>query len=127
LGRRSVNVRFGLGSWFDALPDELCGQLDLVVANPPYIADDDPEIETQVRDFEPSGALFAGPDGLDAIRQIVADAPAWLAPGGWLLIEIGHRQGNAVLDLLRSAGLVSESVEPDLTGRDRFAVARRPA
>lgn len=126
VGRRSVNARFGSGSWFDALPGELRGALHLVVANPPYIADDDPDVERGVRDWEPAAALFAGADGLDAVRQIVADAQSWLAPGGWLLIEIGHRQGPAVTELLLGAALHEVTVEPDLTGRDRFALARRP-
>lgn len=124
LGRRSVNVRFGLGAWFDALPTELRGGVHVVVANPPYIAEDDPEIEVGVLAHEPPGALFAGADGLDAIRQIAADAGSWLAPGGWLLLEIGHRQGPAVADLLAASDLGEVSIERDLTGRDRFAIAR---
>jgi release factor glutamine methyltransferase len=124
VGRRSVNARFAHGSWFDALPIELRGQLHVVVANPPYIADDDPEVERGVREWEPMNALFAGADGLDDIRQIVADASSWLAPGGWLLLEIGHRQGPAVVDLMRAAGLDDVTIEHDLTGRQRFAVGR---
>jgi release factor glutamine methyltransferase len=126
LGRRAVNVRFGEGSWFAALATDLRGRLDLIVTNPPYIAAGDMEVEPSVRDWEPSGALFAGDDGLDAIRAIAAEAPQWLAPDGWLLIEIGHRQGDAVTQLLLDAGLVEISIEHDLAGRQRFAVARQP-
>jgi release factor glutamine methyltransferase len=126
LGRRAVNVRFGLGSWFAALPHEVRGTLDLVVANPPYIADGDPELEAAVLDWEPADALFAGADGLDAIRVIAADAVSWLRPGGWLLLEIGHRQGAAVIAVLTGAGLSEVVVLPDLVGRDRFAVSRVP-
>jgi release factor glutamine methyltransferase len=125
LGRRSVNVRFADGSWFDALPVELRGQLNVVVANPPYIAAGDPDVEQGVREWEPSTALFAGADGLDAIRQIVAGAPVWLAPGGWLLIEIGHQQGPAVEGLMRGVDLRDVTIEHDLSGRPRFAVGRR--
>jgi release factor glutamine methyltransferase len=124
LGRRAVNVRFGTGSWFAALPDDLRGRLDLVVSNPPYIATGDPEVEATVREWEPADALFAGADGLDAIRAIVDDAPAWLAAGGWLLLEIGHAQGDAVALLARDAGFIDVSIERDLVGRRRFAVAR---
>jgi release factor glutamine methyltransferase len=124
LGRRAVNVRFGTGSWFAALPDDLRGRLDLVVSNPPYIATGDPEVEATVREWEPADALFAGADGLDAIRAIVGDAPAWLAAGGWLLLEIGHAQGDAVALLARDAGFIDVSIERDLVGRRRFAVAR---
>jgi release factor glutamine methyltransferase len=124
LGRRAVNVRFGAGSWFDALPTDMHGRLHVIVANPPYIADDDPEVEQGVREHEPPGALFAGADGLDAVRQIVAQAGQWLAPGGWVLLEIGHRQGDGVAALMRAAGLTDVSIERDLSGRDRFAVCR---
>ncbi|MBI5089749.1 MAG: peptide chain release factor N(5)-glutamine methyltransferase, partial [Actinobacteria bacterium] len=125
LGRRAVNVRFGSGSWFAALPDDLRGRLGLIVANPPYIGIDDAEVEAAVRLWEPPDALFAGDDGLDAVRVIVDEAPAWLAPGGWLLLEIGHAQGDRVERLLRDAGFVDVAVERDLAGRHRFGVARR--
>lgn len=126
LGRRSVNVRFAQGSWFDALPHELRGALDLVVANPPYIAEGDPAVESSVRDWEPHTALFAGADGLAAVREIALGAPQWLGPGGTLLLEIGHDQRDAVTQALLAAGLVDVEVLADLAGRDRFAVARAP-
>jgi release factor glutamine methyltransferase len=125
LGRRAANVRLAHGSWYDALPDEQRGQFDLVVSNPPYIATDD-EVDPAVRQWEPDGALFAGADGLDALRLIIGDAPAWLAPGGWLVAEIGAAQGRAVVALARAAGLVEAEVRPDLSGRDRILAARRP-
>ena len=96
IGRAAANVRLATGDWFDALPEELCGRLALVVSNPPYVRDDDPELEPIVRDWEPVGALFGGSDGLDAIRHLVAEAPRWLRPGGWLVIEIGSGQGERV-------------------------------
>jgi methylase of polypeptide subunit release factors len=74
IGPAGVNVRVALGSWFDALPPGT--RLDVAVANPPYVAEASPELADDVRDWEPHEALFAGPDGLDAIRTIVADAPA---------------------------------------------------
>jgi release factor glutamine methyltransferase len=124
VGRRAVNVRFGVGSWFDALPDELRRGVHLIVANPPYIAIDDPEVEATVSDWEPADALFAGADGLDAVRHIAAHAAEWLTPDGWLLLEIGHRQGPDVASLLTAAGLDQVAIHQDLTGRDRFAAAR---
>lgn len=126
IGRPGANVRIAHGSWFKALPAELCGRLGLVVANPPYIADDDPDVEPAVEEWEPPGALFAGRDGLDAIRWIIAAAPDWLQPGGWLVLEIGHQQGHAARTLLGAAGLVDVEVRPDLAGHDRIALARRP-
>ena len=125
LGRAAANVRFAQGSWFDALPVEFRGRFDVIVANPPYIAVDDPEVEASVREWEPREALFAGTDGLDDIRLIVAGAREWLKPNGWLVIEFGHRQGAAVKELAEKAGFVDVKVHPDLAGRDRFLTAHR--
>jgi release factor glutamine methyltransferase len=124
LGRRGRNVRIATGSWFDALPAGT--RLDLAVANPPYIADESPDVEPAVRAWEPSAALFAGPDGLDAIRAIVGDAPRWIRTGGWLVLEIGADQGRAVAALLDAAGFGAVEVRPDLAGKDRVAVAKLP-
>ena len=124
LGRRGRHVRIALGSWFDALPAGTT--LDLAVANPPYVADDSPAVEAAVREWEPAEALFAGPDGLDAVTSIVGAAPRWIRPGGWLVLEIGAEQGPAVSALLDTAGYESVEVRPDLAGRDRVAVARCP-
>jgi release factor glutamine methyltransferase len=126
IGRAAANVRVAEGSWFDALPAEVEGRLDLVVSNPPYIAVDDPEVEPSVREWEPHLALFAGDDGLDAYRQIVAAAPRWLAPNGWLVLEIGHTQTDAVIGLMSDAGLAEVAVHPDLAGHPRVATARAP-
>jgi release factor glutamine methyltransferase len=127
IGRAAACVRLGEGSWFTALPAELRGAVDLVVSNPPYIADDDPAVEAIVRDWEPASALFAGADGLDHVRAIAADAAEWLRPGGVLMLEIGATQASPVHDLLRAAGLVDVRVLPDLAGRDRFAQAVCPS
>jgi release factor glutamine methyltransferase len=122
LGRRAANVRIATGPWFEALPAGTV--LDLAVSNPPYIAEGSPNVDASVRDWEPHTALFAGPDGLDAIRAIVAAAPAWVRPGGWLVLEIGADQGDIVEALLVGTGLDSVEILPDLAGRDRVAVAR---
>jgi release factor glutamine methyltransferase len=124
LGRRGRNVRIAAGSWFDALPEGTT--FDLVVSNPPYIADDSPEVESAVREWEPAAALFAGRDGLDAIRAIVADAQRWVRPGGWLVLEIGADQGPDVGGLLDAAGYRAVEIRPDVAGRDRVAIAQVP-
>lgn len=126
LGRAAANVRVAEGSWFDALPDELRGRLDVVVANPPYIAEGDPEVGAEVTEWEPATALYAGADGLADIRAIVAAASGWLRPGGSLVLEIGHRQGPAVAQILTAGGLVDVEIRQDLAGLDRIAVATRP-
>ena len=120
VGRGAANVRIAQGSWFDALPDELRGRVNVIVSNPPYVADDDPEVEESVREWEPAGALFAGSDGLRDIEVIVQGASEWLAPGGALIVEIGHRQGDAVTALARAVGFHDVEIEADLAHRPRF-------
>ncbi len=125
IGRAASNVRIGAGSWFDALPaDE---RFDVIVSNPPYVADGSPMLDPSVLDWEPAGALFAGADGLDEIRVLVAGAPSRLRPGGWLVLEIGTDQGDAVASLLRDHGYADAVIRPDLAGHDRIAVGRTPA
>jgi release factor glutamine methyltransferase len=126
LGRAATNVRVCHGSWFDALPVDVRGDIDVVVSNPPYIADGDPEVAESVLEYEPLTALFAGDDGLDDVRTIARDARDWLRSGGWLVMEIGYRQGDAVKALLECFGYVDVTIGNDLTGRPRIAEARNP-
>jgi release factor glutamine methyltransferase len=113
------------GDWWHALPAGL-PPFDAVVSNPPYVADDDPHLRDPALRHEPIGALASGPRGLDAIEAIVAGAPAWLADGGWLLLEHGHDQGEAVCERLRRAGFEAVATLADLEGRDRIGIGRRP-
>lgn len=124
IGRKGVNVRIAEGEWFDALPPDVT--LDVAVANPPYVADDSPLVEESVRTWEPHRALFAGRDGLDDLRVIVAAAPARLRRGGWLVLEIGADQGAAVRALLSESGFTDVEIRPDLAGHDRVALGRTP-
>jgi release factor glutamine methyltransferase len=126
IGRAAANVRVAEGDWFDALPADLAGAFDVVVSNPPYVADDDADLDAVVREWEPGEALFAGPDGLEHLRRLIAEAPSWLRPGGWLVLEIGASQGAAVSRLLDDAGFDQVEILPDAAGRDRVAVGRRP-
>lgn len=126
LGMAGSRVRVAAGTWFDALPVELAGTVDLLVANPPYVASDE-DLDPSVADWEPAEALVAGPTGLEDLAAIVAGASRWLAPGGALVVEIGATQGAAVADLAALAGLEGVAVVPDLAGLDRAVVARRPA
>lgn len=93
------------------------GRFDLVLANPPYV-EDAAELDTSVRAFEPAGALFSGPEGLDDYRILVPQLPGLLAPGGMAMVEIGWRQAEAVAGIGASAGMFSR-VHRDLGGRDR--------
>ena len=123
IGRNGANVRIAAGDWFAALPAELAGTVDVLVANPPYVAEGDVDVEDVVSRHEPHIALFSGNDGLDAIRAIAAGVRHWLRPGGVLVLEIGHQQGVAVRDVLAAHGLRDVLIRGDLTGRDRIAVA----
>ena len=124
LGRRGGTVRLVEGSWFDALPSALRGQVGVVASNPPYVPDD-AELPAEVEDGEPTEALRSGEDGLADIRAIVAGAAEWLAPGGALVVEHGDDQGPATRALASSAGFDQVRTGTDLAGRDRFLVARR--
>jgi len=126
LGRAAANVRLSHGSWFDALPVDVRGEIDVVVSNPPYIADGDPEVAESVLEYEPHTALFAGDNGLDDVRTIARDARDWLRSGGWLVMEIGYQQGDAVKALLEGFGYTDVAIANDLTGRPRIAEARNP-
>lgn len=118
------NVRFGSGNWCSALDDV---PFDLIASNPPYIADGDAHLAAGDLRFEPRGALASGHDGLDAIRAIARDAPAHLAPGGWLLLEHGFGQGAEVRALLHAAGFIDIDTVRDLEDRDRVTLGRRLA
>jgi release factor glutamine methyltransferase len=124
LGRRSAVVRLVEGDWFAALPDDLRGRVDVLVSNPPYVAEGEP-LPPEVAVWEPRGALVPGPTGLEAIEPIVAASPQWLAAGGTLVVEIGETQAEAVVALARAAGFTTADVHPDLAGRPRALVARR--
>lgn len=115
------NVTFQNGDWLAPLAGE---RFDMIVANPPYIADDDPHLRQGDLRFEPMQALVSGRDGLDAIRRIVGDAPAHLHPDGWLVLEHGWEQGDAVRALLHDAGFVAVSTERDLEQRERVTLGR---
>lgn len=126
LGRVAANVRFAHGSWFEALPADLASSVDLLISNPPYVADGDQALEAIVRDHEPHVALFGGADGLDALRIIVPGAMLWLAPGGVLAVEIGAAQADAARAMALGAGLAGVEIRHDAAGHPRHLLARRP-
>lgn len=125
IGRPGARVRLAEGDWFAALPDDLRGGLDVVVANPPYVAATD-ELPPEVADWEPDDALVAGPTGLEDLERIVDEAPGWLAPGGALVLELAPAHAEVVADRARAAGFEGVEVRADLAGRLRTLVARRP-
>lgn len=122
--RLGIAVRFAEGDWYGALPLSLRGEVSCIVANPPYVADND-FVEPIVREHEPHDALFAGLDGLDAIRVIVAQASQWLRDDGVLVVELAPSQAEAVRKLAYVASFANAEIGQDLTGRDRFLIASR--
>ena len=121
----SERLDFRLGSFFDPIRE--AEVFDLVVSNPPYVAEGEaPSLEPEVREWEPGEALFAGPDGLVALRAIVAGAGPRLRPGGLLALEVGLGQAGPVTAMLEATGeYVDLRVRRDLTGRERVVLSRR--
>ena len=110
-----------------SLLDGVTGPAALIVSNPPYIpAGDIAGLPPEVREWEPLQALDGGPDGLDVVRALLADAPRVLAPGGWLIMEFGYGQRDAVTALLRGSRLELVRVTNDLQQIPRTLVARAP-
>lgn len=112
------NVRFMQSDWFSALAGQ---HFELIVSNPPYIAADDPHLQQGDVRFEPASALVSGADGLDDLRQIIEVAPECLNPGGWLLLEHGWQQAEAVCALLEQRGFSQVQAWRDLGGQQRVS------
>ena len=122
------DVRVAEGNWLEAFartPELSRNSFDLIVSNPPYIARGDSSVESVVRDYEPHVALFAGDDGLDAYREIVPAAHDWLVSDGWLVLEIGHDQGDALRRMLEQNRFKNIEIRQDLALRDRIALGQK--
>lgn len=116
-----LNVCFRLGHWLAAVQGE---RFDLILSNPPYIETNDPHL-AQLQ-HEPLSALVSGPDGLDDLRHLIAEAPSFLLPGGWLLLEHGHDQARRVRELLGQTGFEAVASRTDLAGIERCSGGRWP-
>ncbi len=114
------NVEFLEGDWFMPIAER---RFDVIVSNPPYVAERDPHLDAGDLRFEPRAALAAGTEGLDDLRRIVGAAAGHLAPGGWLLLEHGHDQGATVRALLAARGFEGAATFTDLAGWDRVSGA----
>ena len=117
-----VNVEFIMGDWFAPLAGRC---FDVIVSNPPYVAADDPHLARGDVRFEPGDALAAGPDGLAALRVLIAAAPAHMNAGGLLAVEHGHDQAEAVARMFREAGLAGVELHRDAAGLPRITSGRR--
>lgn len=116
-----ANVAFAHGDWCAAIGD---ARFDLIVSNPPYIEAGDPHLGAGDLRYEPASALVSGSDGLDAIRAIVAAAPAHLVRGGWLLLEHGWDQAGRVHELLSAQDFADVHSMCDVGGHERVTLAR---
>ena len=126
-----ARVTLSEGSWFEALPAHLVRRVDLIVSNPPYVAEEEfPELDPGVRDWEPFGALVAprgrsGVTGLADVETVVTGAARWLGPSGALVVELAPSQAYAAIDVARRAGFTRVGTARDLAGRMRMLVAGR--
>jgi release factor glutamine methyltransferase len=117
-------IRFLQGDLLTPVAGE---QFELIVSNPPYVPSADRvTLSVEVRDYEPALALFAGDDGLDVYRRLIPAAFGALTPGGYLMLEIGYGQSNAIAELIARAGFVQIEFVPDLQGIPRVVCVRRP-
>ena len=115
-----TNVNIFHSDWFDSVSrHDSASSYHLIVSNPPYVEQNDPHLQQGDVRFEPSSALVAGLDGLDALRIIIEQAPMHLSPNGWLLVEHGYDQGNSVRRLFDVAGFKQIKTHADLNLQDR--------
>jgi release factor glutamine methyltransferase len=122
--RNGVTICFLEGDLLAPVANE---KFDIVVSNPPYVPEPDrPTLSVEIRDHEPSLALFAGPDGLDIYRRLIPQAFACLVPGGFIALEIGYGQSPAIADLLTASSFQNIEFLPDLQGIPRVASAQHP-
>ncbi len=119
---RLVNIEFHQGYWLDALPRSL-EPLDMIVSNPPYVAAGDRHLSQGDCRFEPAMALTPGGDGICALQHIIAHAPAYLRPAGWLLLEHGYDQPDAVQALFAQGPWDNIQTIRDLAGQPRVSLA----
>lgn len=114
------------GDLYEALPPDLRGHIDLIVANAPYVPTDDIALmPPEARDHEPRSALDGGSDGLDILRRVILDAPGWLSPGGTLLVEVSEQQSPHLLAAAERIGGTGEVVVDDEIGGSVLLVRRR--
>jgi release factor glutamine methyltransferase len=124
-GCAATRVRIARGSWFDALPVDLRGRLELIVSNPPYVAEHElATLPAEVAGYEPRDALVAGPTGCEVLEHLVANAQDWMVPDGVLVCELAPHQADVMTERAREHGYADVAVRSDLAGRPRVLVAR---
>ncbi|WP_029933917.1 peptide chain release factor N(5)-glutamine methyltransferase [Thiomicrospira pelophila] len=119
----NLSIKFHHGSWFEPIVDQ---DFDIIVSNPPYIESDDLHLNQGDLRFEPSQALASGVDGLDDLRLIISQAKTHLNPQGWLIVEHGYNQAQAVADLFKQSGYQAVELITDLAGQPRVTIGQKP-
>lgn len=122
--KHQQDIQFLQSNWFSALKAPHT-QFNFIVSNPPYIEEKDPHLTQGDVRFEPLSALTSGEDGLDDIRIIAQHAPLHLKPQGWLLIEHGYHQANAVADIFSANHFINIQLQHDLAGQPRVTLGQR--
>jgi len=117
------NVIFLQSDWFDALAQQ---RFDVIMSNPPYIEENDAHLTQGDLRFEPKSALTSGADGLEDIRKIILNSLVFLKPQGWLMLEHGYNQAQAVQHLMADEGLIAVATIQDLGGNDRVTIGKNP-
>jgi release factor glutamine methyltransferase len=126
VGRPASRVRVLEGSWFDVLPADAAHSFDVVVSNPPYIADDE-DLPASVADWEPERSLRAGPLGTEAFDVLLGEGRDWLVPSGSIVLELAPRQAESLASRATDLGYVDVRIVRDLADRERVLVARAPS
>lgn len=125
-GKLGLQVEVVECDLLEGLTDELAGKIDVIVSNPPYIGTEERGLlPRDVVEYEPPEALFAGERGMDVIERLADAARGWLAPGGWLVLEVAPHQADRVRELLEGLDYSFVSIARDLAGRNRVAEGRR--
>lgn len=125
LARTALRVTLLPGALLEPLHPALGGAVDVIVSNPPYVANDAWEgLQPEIRDNEPRDAVLGGADGLDVLMSLLEAIPRWLAIGGWLIVELAESQTERVAKLLRVIGYTDVAVTPDMAGRERVVEGR---
>ncbi|RKZ94350.1 MAG: protein-(glutamine-N5) methyltransferase, release factor-specific, partial [Gammaproteobacteria bacterium] len=116
-----TNISFCRSHWFNNIPGQ---QFDIIISNPPYIAEKDPLLEENVRKYEPLSALHSGEEGMDDIHKIIKNSHSYLKPDSWILFEHGYNQAEAVQSLLQQYGFSLISTVKDLNQQPRVTMAK---
>ena len=125
LGMAGQRVSISQGSWFEALPEEMLGKFDIIISNPPYIADSE-ELPLEVSEWEPSSSLRSGPLGTEDLNFLLNNSIEWLSAEGQLILELAPMQADEMVEGAKNLNFREVQLRHDLAGRERVLIARKP-